>query len=1080
MRRFAGQAALHTGRMVHFLARVAFALAILAAVGLGLLSWRLSRGPLDLPWLANRLTSAVNADAPFHLTLRDAALAWEGFHGGTDRPLDIRVTGVTATDAKGGLIALVPRAEVSLSVGWLLLGRLVPRAITIDGAHVHAVRLADGGVTLDLGQPSDTAGQASPPAGDVTGLLREFSRPAVGDRNSGRRSRWSQLEFVSIRDASAHLFDRQLGVTWAMPAFAMELRRRRFGGVSGHAEATVTVGEVRVRLTATADLDGTDRRTHIAAQVSPFVPAALARQIPQAAPLAALDAPLGLSATADLTPDLAIAHLSASAEIGAGRVHVGQGSMPLLDAALTASGTLDAMHVALTRLDTAPTPDGPRTHITAQADLQRGSDGALQATSALDLDQVAFADLPALWPEGTGGKGARPWVTGNITDGVARNGHLALALTMPADFSDVTLTHIEGGIDGHDVTLHWLRPVPPIEHAEARLTVLTPDALAISVSAGRQAGGSYGGLQLRGGLITITGLAGHDQFADIVGDITGPVPDLLTLLRNPKVKLLDRSPLKLHDTAGTITGKLTLPRLPLRDDVTFDSLQIHTDARLTGLRIAGIAAGRDLDDGAFSLAVDQDGLHATGNAKVAGIPAQLRIGLDFRAGPPTQVLQQVNVAASLDAAQRASLGIDVPDVLTGPVGVTADIAIRRDGKGDIAVGGDFDAAAIQLARLNFTKPAGQPADLSAHLRLAGDHLVAVDALHMSGPALNVDGAVAFAGGAPSEVSLQHVVLGSDTDAHGSVRLPGAAGGPWVVRLAGPSLDASGEFARTPPASNQPAAVAAQPGPPFLVDASFDRVILGPGRTAGSVVLHAENDGQVTRRASLAGKTTGGAPFRVAIEPRDGVRRLSGDTADAGGLLRLLDVIDTMQGGHLTLTGSYDDTKPDHPLAGVAEIRDFRIRNAPTMAKLLQAMTLYGLVELSRGPGLGFTRLVAPFRMAGDTLTLSEARAFSASLGMTAKGTLDLARQAIDMQGTIVPAYFFNTLLGQIPFVGKLFSPEKGGGVFSATYTVRGKLDNPDVSVNPLAALTPGFLRGVFGIFSHGHTSTGTRGDTVVR
>jgi hypothetical protein len=199
MRRFAGQAALHTGRMVHFLARVAFALAILAAVGLGLLSWRLSRGPLDLPWLANRLTSAVNADAPFHLTLRDAALAWEGFHGGTDRPLDIRVTGVTATDAKGGLIALVPRAEVSLSVGWLLLGRLVPRAITIDGAHVHAVRLADGGVTLDLGQPSDTAGQASPPAGDVTGLLREFSRPAVGDRNSGRRSRLNSSAFATHR-----------------------------------------------------------------------------------------------------------------------------------------------------------------------------------------------------------------------------------------------------------------------------------------------------------------------------------------------------------------------------------------------------------------------------------------------------------------------------------------------------------------------------------------------------------------------------------------------------------------------------------------------------------------------------------------------------------------------------------------------------------------------------------------------------------------------------------------------------------------------------------------------------------------
>jgi len=108
--------------------------------------------------------------------------------------------------------------------------------------------------------------------------------------------------------------------------------------------------------------------------------------------------------------------------------------------------------------------------------------------------------------------------------------------------------------------------------------------------------------------------------------------------------------------------------------------------------------------------------------------------------------------------------------------------------------------------------------------------------------------------------------------------------------------------------------------------------------------------------------------------------------------------------------------------------------------------------------------VAPFRLAGDTLTLSDARAFSASLGMTAKGDVDLGRQTADVNGTIVPAYFFNSLLGKIPFVGKLFSPERGGGVFAATYSVRGKLDSPDIGINPLAALTPGFLRGVFGVF----------------
>jgi hypothetical protein len=161
---------------------------------------------------------------------------------------------------------------------------------------------------------------------------------------------------------------------------------------------------------------------------------------------------------------------------------------------------------------------------------------------------------------------------------------------------------------------------------------------------------------------------------------------------------------------------------------------------------------------------------------------------------------------------------------------------------------------------------------------------------------------------------------------------------------------------------------------------------------------------------------------------------------------------------------FDDARPDNPLTGSAEIADFRIRHAPVLARLLQAMTLYGLVELAQGPGLGFTRLVAPFRLAGDTLTLSDARAFSASLGMTAKGDIDLARQSADVTGTIVPAYFFNALLGNIPFVGRLFSPERGGGVFAATYSVRGRLDNPDIGINPLAALTPGFLRGVFGVF----------------
>ena len=92
-----------------------------------------------------------------------------------------------------------------------------------------------------------------------------------------------------------------------------------------------------------------------------------------------------------------------------------------------------------------------------------------------------------------------------------------------------------------------------------------------------------------------------------------------------------------------------------------------------------------------------------------------------------------------------------------------------------------------------------------------------------------------------------------------------------------------------------------------------------------------------------------------------------------------------------------------------------------------------------------------------------ARAFSASLGITARGRVLRERVILDLDGTIVPAYFFNTLLGNLPLVGRLFSPEAGGGVFAATFRAQGPPEDAEVTVNPLAIVTPGFLRGMFGL-----------------
>jgi hypothetical protein len=300
---------------------------------------------------------------------------------------------------------------------------------------------------------------------------------------------------------------------------------------------------------------------------------------------------------------------------------------------------------------------------------------------------------------------------------------------------------------------------------------------------------------------------------------------------------------------------------------------------------------------------------------------------------------------------------------------------------------------------------------------------------------------------------------------GEARPPGQAGGPWALTLRGAVLDLRRRLAEE---SSSAAASSTEPGPSVLADARFERVLLGPGRELAAVEGRVLMDGRgVLREGRLAGRAGPRGPFEAMITPQRSAtgqgRALRLTAEDAGALLHSFDLLQHLEGGRLNVNATYAHDAPGAALSGTAELADFSVRNAPGFAKLLQAMTLYGLVEAVSGPGLGFSRLIAPFALTPQVLTLEDARAFSASLGLTAKGTIDRQRQRIAMEGTIVPAYVFNSLLGNIPIFGRLFSPEAGGGVFAATWRAQGPMDDPQVSVNPLAALTPGFLRGLFGI-----------------
>ncbi len=1070
VRRLLGHAVTHGGRTVHRLLHVTIAVALAVVVAGGALAWRLAQGPLEIGWLTRRLEAAVNAGGtPPVLVIGSAALAWEGFTRGADRPLDIRLTGLALRDGSGANIAEVPRAEVSLSIGWLMLGRVVPRALELDGARLRGQRGEDGRISIDLGRLAEDAATPAPAeTGVLAALLGEMARPAATD-SSARRSPWGQLGRLRIRDAALTMDDRQLGATWRASQVGLDVVRRSQGGAEAEAELTLALGDQSVHVTARASLPAGGDSAAVQAHLTPITPARLAVLAPGLAALKAVDAPVALSATAAVGADLVPAQMKLQARVGPGRLLLGTGSVPLVGALAEVEGSFTAATLTVQRLELVPRPDGPRTVLRGSVRATRAA-GQLAATITGELDQVAFADLPALWPTGLGDSGLRPWITGNITDGIARNGHVELSLTAPEDLSDATITNVSGGLDGQDLTVHWLRPVPPLEHGNCRLTFDSPDALEIAVTSARQAGGTQGGVAVQSGHLLITGLMVHDQYMTIDADLAGPAADLLTVLKHPRLRLLDRHPLNIRDATGNVAGKLTITRLFLDHRLTVDDLHIQAAGKLTSLHLGAIAAGRDLDDGTLDFQANNDGLKVTGTALLAGMAAQVQAELDFRDGRATQVIQKVSVTGTATGAQLAAAGLDTAGLLDGPAALRVTQQTRRDGSGEVLVRGDLGRATLVLPWLSFRKPVGQPASGEMHVVLDHDRIAAIDGLRVDGEGIAVAGRLAFADGGAQSAHFDRFRVGDTTDASGDLRFPDRPGAPWVATLSGHSIDVSAEFSHDDNTARPISDEQEQAGPPWRVEAHFDRIVLGgANRVLTAVAGTAEGDGHAIRQGRLTGQTGAAKPspgtaFHIEIVPGNSARTLTASAEDAGGLLNAFHLVDDMRGGRLTVHGSYDDRAPGHPLQGTAEIADFRMRNTPALAKLLQAMTLYGLVEVLQGPGLGFNRLIAPFRLSHDVLELADARAFSASLGMTAKGQVDLARNTVAVEGTIVPAYFFNTLLGNIPLIGRLFSPERGGGLFAATYSMRGALRDPAVTVNPLAALTPGFLRGVFGIF----------------
>lgn len=1034
--------------------------AVVAAAALLMVVWRSAQGPVDVTWLVQQASAHIGNPAdPNRPRIGQATVQWLVFDKGDGRPLQVDLRGSEIMGRGSAPVATLSHAQVLLSPAALLHGEVAPRAVVLEGLRLRLVRDQQGRVDLDDGAPAEPG----PPAGslgETIALLRQPVGAEAPGNGTSIKTILAQLATVQARDVDVEMQDRRLGTVLRLDNGGVDLRRQPGGGVLGTANLRLWVGDVSSDLTLRAELGEAGAGTRVTASLSPVSPAALARAAPGLAPLAPADTLIAPSGTLDLSPGLAPRNATVKAEAGTGRIVLPAASVPFEGISLAAAASWNGPETwrAPDRLDVGKaqavvaSPHGgwPMT-IAGSGQAVRdvaGIHGSLAAT----LDHAAFADLPAMWPAVWGGH-TRPWITENLTSGTARNGRFTATVQAAADGSGARLTAAEGTLLGDDVTIHWLRPVPPIEHAQAVLTLVNPDLLEIAIPNARQ-----GTAVLSNGMVRIKGLSVKDQDLALTADINSTVPDLLTLLKHPRLHLLDRHPVSVQRPAGTMSGTLRIT-LPLKHDLVFEDLDIHAKSRFAGLRLGGLIAGRDLDHGEIMMDVSQDGLHAAGQAAVGTIPATVSVDMNFRNGGPAEAVLQATASGQATARQLVAAGLDFGGIAgAGQADFKAAYTAQRDGQSSVQVQSDLRDMALALA--GWAKAPGQPATANVQLVLRKDKLEAIRELEAHGPDMDVRGRVEMVGDRPLRLVLDPIHLGP-TRARGEILLPSKPDDPIRATLNGSVLDLAPSLSR-PKTAPKSRSVREEAGTPFVADVRFDKVLLAKGRGIGSVTAHAESDGR--RLNVLHVQSSGREAVRLNIVPRGSGRAISLRTGDAGGLAQALDLTDSVEGGTLVLEGSYDDSRADPPLSGTVALDNFHVRDAPGVGKFLQALTVYGIGEAMSGPGLLFSQLTVPFRWEGGVLTLRDARAFSTSLGLTAEGRIDTGASTLDLRGTVVPAYVVNSALGRLPLIGKLFSPERGGGLVAVNYTYRGPIKDASVSVNPLSALTPGFMRRLFNMF----------------
>ena len=997
------------------------------------------------------------------VSIQDAALT-----------LEDRVTGAMWTvpkasmTAKRGADGLSARLRVELPVGphaGLLEVNASERAA--DGAILASLKLRDvdaGVLASALPALAPFTGSRLPVSGGVEAIFDGELRPlrlrlSLTDAGPGELAgptplKLGSLALAAVVEPGAGRFTlEQARLTLADPALSLAAsgRGEHHGG---DLQLTLAAGQHSARIDAklTPVAAGSD----LALTLAGFEPGMLAGLVPALAPLAL---PLSGTLHLALAPDWSPGRLAIDLTAAAGRLVPPPALLAEPIAVRAATLRLAASRERL-EIETVAVDLGGPVLSAEGAVIREGERLAIRGgvkVKALPVDSLA-----KLWPAPVG-RHAREWITQRVSAGTIDEAWIGVDGGAPlSDPSAILATSLDAGLAASNLTVAYFKTLAPITGISGRGSSDGRE-LVITTSGGHVLDMALGEARL-----VFSKLDTPQEWLDIDAPLSGSFRSALQVLDTAPLGYAGKVGIDPAHVRGSQTARLHF-YLPLKRGLDIDAVEIHADATLHGAAAEGVAGRIAVSEGELKLDIDNAGMNVDGAAKLDGIPATVKWRENFTDGadPQTHVVLKGDIGEAAVAARLPAL----KPRLGGTLGADVVVAVDKSKRTTVSTRLDLAHARVALPELNWLKHEGERGTASFAVTFEKGHSQWPFRLGLDGAGLKVAGGGVYdsPAGALQRLSLDEVKGGGNDF---KLEVKARPDHSLAIALTGASLDARpllstpGDAAEKRKAREARLAKRAQPrepGPRYDLSLQAARVVTGDqGRALTGLKGKLRNDGagwdSIELEARVAGSPAG---FSVRYLPAGGRRVLSVTSEDAGAVLRALDLTDSVQGGTFSLTGSGEPGIPAHPVTGRLEVGEFKVVGAPLLARLLSALSVTGLLDLLNGEGLAFSQLAGDLTWSDDTLELTDVRTSGGALGLTVGGTVDLAADTLALEGTIVPVYGLNRILGLVPVLGDLLSGGKGQGLFAATYHLTGSAAEPDISVNPLAVLAPGFLRNLF-------------------